>query len=137
MTENKTQPTAVKVSDFLATIDHPVRKADAVTIDAMMQTATGGRGTMWGTSIVGYGYTVGGPSAPAGTPWFDIGFSPRKANLVLYGMGDADPGLLASLGKHKLGKGCLYINKLSDVDVAVLQRLIDIKVANAHAERVE
>lgn len=123
---NKTRPTGASVADFLAAVDHPTRRADAQALDAIFREVTGWLPQMWGPSIVGYGsyhyvYDSGREGDMCAT-----GFSPRKANLVLYIMpGYQDYGdLLAGLGKHKLGKSCLYITRLATIDTGVLKRLI-------------
>ncbi|WP_417488074.1 DUF1801 domain-containing protein [Maricaulis sp.] len=126
MSENKTKPTTASPADFIATIEHPTRRADAETILAVMQRITGWEPRMWGPSIVGFGeYHYKYESGREGD-FMRTGFSPRKANLVLYiipGYSDyADK--LARLGKHKLGKSCLYINKLADIDMDVLEEII-------------
>ena len=126
MAENKTKPTDVAVSEFLDAVEHPTRKADALALDEMFRRVTGWSPQMWGPTIVGYGayhyrYESGREGDMCAT-----GFSPRKANLSLYIM----PGyqdyseIMGRLGKHKLGKACLYINKLADVDMAVLEELV-------------
>jgi hypothetical protein len=118
MAENKTKPSTASVSAFLAALEPERRRDDAQEIESMMAVATGKAAELWGPSIVGFGRT----DAPE---WFVIGFSPRKANLVLYGVsGKDDETLLAQLGKHKRGAGCLYIAKLDDIDRVVLRRLI-------------
>jgi len=126
MSENKTKPTATSPADFIATIDNPTRRADAETILAIMTRITGWEPRMWGPSIIGFGeYHYKYESGREGD-FMRTGFSPRKANLVLYiipGYSDyADK--LARLGKHKLGKSCLYINKLADIDMDVLEEII-------------
>ena len=126
MAENKTQPTTQSVADFIGAVDHPVRRADAEALDAMFRRATGWQPRMWGPTIIGYGqYHYTYDSGRAGD-FLATGFSPRKANLSVYIMpGYADfGGILARLGKHKIGKSCLYINKLADVDMAVLEELV-------------
>ena len=126
MTENKTQPTAVDVSDFIAAVDNPTRRADAETLDAMFRRVTGWQPRMWGPSLIGYGqYHYTYESGRTGD-FLATGFSPRKGNLVLYIMpGYADMGdMLDRLGKHKLGKSCLYINKLADVDMDVVEEIV-------------
>ena len=126
MTENKTQPTTVSVSDFIAAVEHPTRRADAETLDAMFRRVTGWQPRMWGPTIIGYGqYHYTYESGRTGD-FLATGFSPRKANLVLYIMpGYADFGhIMDRLGKHKLGKSCLYINKLADVDMGVVEELV-------------
>lgn len=125
-TENKTQPTGVPPEQFIAEVEHPVRRQDAQTLTELFGRATGVEPYMWGPSIVGYGsyhyrYASGREGdAPA------VGFSPRKANLALYGLTEApDSGaLLERLGKHRTSVACLYVNKLADVDLEVLEELI-------------
>ena len=124
--EPKTRPTDVPVADFIAGVENPQRRADAEVVRAMLAEVTGEQPVMWGPSIVGYGSYCG----PTGD-WPIIGFSPRKAQLVLYIMrGFADFGdQLARLGKHKTGGGCLYINRLDDVDLGVLREMAASSVA--------
>ena len=127
MAENKTQPSATSASEFIASIEHPTRRADAETMLAVMQRITGWQPRMWGPSIIGFGeYHYKYESGREGD-FMRTGFSPRKANLVLYIMpGYADySDKLARLGKHKIGKSCLYINKLADIDMAVLEEIIE------------
>lgn len=126
MAENKTKPTAVSPADFIASIEHPTRRADAETLDALFRRITGWKPRMWGPTIVGYGayhyvYDSGHEGDSLAT-----GFSPRKANQSLYIMpGYQEMGdLLDRLGKHKMGKACLYVNKLADVDMGVLEEII-------------
>lgn len=121
-----TVKTEVEVADFIAAVEHKTRHADAVTLDALFRKITGWRPRMWGPTIIGYGeyhyvYDTGHEGDCLAT-----GFSPRKANLVLYIMpGYQNYGeMLDRLGKHKLGKACLYINKLADIDIAVLEEII-------------
>ncbi len=126
MAENKTQPTAVEVRAFLDAVEHPTRRADALRLDEIFRDVTGFAPVMWGPSIVGYGrYHYRYASGREGD-FLATGFSPRKANLSIYIMpGYADFGdLMDRLGKHKTGKSCLYINKLADIDEAVLRVLI-------------
>ena len=120
--EQKTKPTAVSVADFIAGIEDPKRRADAEAVCALLAGATGEPAVMWGPSIVGFGaYHYRYASGHEGDAPL-VGFSPRKANLVFYlsGCDEGRGDLLARLGKHKAGKGCVYINRLSDVDPAVL-----------------
>jgi hypothetical protein len=127
MAENKTKPTEVTVADFIAAVPDPRRRAEAEAIDAIYRRVTGLEPRMWGPSIVGYGsYDYKYESGREGTSCRG-GFSPRKAALVLYLGGDEEPDaarLYAQLGKHSLGKVCLYIKRLGDVDLAVLERLV-------------
>lgn len=115
----KTRPTDASVADFIAAVENPTRRADAEWANAMLTGASGETPVMWGPSIVGYGSYRG----PTGD-WPIVGFSPRKAQLVLYVLGfPGQDALLARLGKHKTGSACLYINKLDDVDRDVLRQM--------------
>ena len=121
MAELKTQKTAASVKAYLAAVEPPQRRADAQVVAKLMREATGASPALWGPSIVGFGsYRYVYPSGREGE-WPIIGFSPRKANLVLYlaQASEQRAPLLARLGKHKTGKACLYLNKLSDVDLSV------------------
>ncbi len=126
MAELKTKPNTASVADFLATVDSPQKRADCKKIAAMMRRATGKRAKMWGPSIIGYGsYHYKYASGQEGD-WMITGYSPRKQAITLYimpGFSQYD-ALMKKLGKHKTGKSCLYINKLADVDEAVLETLI-------------
>lgn len=124
--EPKTKPTNASVADFLDAVPHPGRREDGKVVAALMAQVTGERPVMWGPTIVGYGSYRG----PTGD-WPIIGFSPRKANLVLYIMrGFKDSAdLLARLGKHKTGGGCLYLNRLNGVDLGALRTLCEESVA--------
>ncbi len=126
MSEQKTKPTGASVKKFLDGVDHEKREADAAVVNEMMERVTGLKGKMWGPTIVGFGnYHYKYASGHEGD-WFLTGFSPRKASLVLYimpGYGEFDD-IMARLGKHKTGRSCLYINKLEDVDLDVLEELI-------------
>ncbi len=123
---NKTVETDASVEAFLGKVEPPQRVADARVLIALMARVSGQPARLWGPSIIGFGsYAYRYESGHSGTS-LRIGFSPRKTNLVLYllsGEGD-QADLLARLGKHKTGKGCLYINKLADVDAGVLEELI-------------
>jgi hypothetical protein len=126
MPENKTKPTNVSVDAFLAKVEPEQRRADGRVLLDMMARITGEPPVMWGPSIIGFGTlhyrTEAGREGDIGR----IGFSPRKAQLVLY-LAVSMPGrdaLLATLGKHSTGKSCLYIRKLADVDLAVLEEMI-------------
>lgn len=126
MSTQKTLPTKVKVPDFLSTIDHEKRIEDAKKLIEIMKTVAKEKPVMWGPSIIGFGqFEYSFESGQSGI-WPLIGLSPRKANLVIYlsdGFADKEP-LLEKLGKHKASRGCLYINKLDDVDIKVLTQLI-------------
>ena len=126
----KTTKNAGSVKAFLATVENPQRRRDAETVVRMMRKITRKRATMWGTSIVGFGsYHYRNVSGREGD-WFLVGVSPRKQALTVYIMpGFSDyAGLLQRLGKHKTGRSCLYINKLEDVDLDVLEQLIERSV---------
>lgn len=131
MPENKTKPTTASVASYINAVDDPARRADAKELVQLMQRASGEKPTLWGPSIVGFGtrhyrYDSGREGdAPI------VAFSSRKAALVLYGLlghSDAD-ALLAKLGNHTTGKGCLYIKKLADVDSTILEKLIKKAIA--------
>ena len=127
MVENKTKPHNASVSAFLKAVENERRRSDALVVNELMTRITGEKPKMWGASIVGFGsYHYEYESGKEGD-FFLTGFSPRKASLVLYimpGYGEMDE-YLARLGKHKTGKSCFYINKLDDVDLAVLEKLIE------------
>ena len=126
MAEIKTKPTGVAVDAFIDAVAHPQRREDARRVRAMMERLSGQPAAMWGPSIIGFGsYHYKYDSGREGT-MCRLGFSPRKAELVLYVLteaADQDP-LLARLGKHKTGKCCLYIKSLDKVDRDVLEQLI-------------
>jgi hypothetical protein len=126
MAENKTQPTRASVESFLESVDDETKRADSYRLIEIMSGVTGEPAMMWGPSIVGFGthhYTY--DSGREGDMPI-TGFSPRKAALTLYLMGDwqENADLLQQLGKHKVGKGCLYIKRLTDIDENVLTALI-------------
>ena len=125
MAELKTKPTEASVAQFMSTVDEK-RRADAAALLDLMQQATGLAPKLWGPSIVGFGnYHYVYESGHEGDAML-IGFSPRKAALTLYVL-NGFPGqgeLLEKLGKHKIGKGCLYLNKLDDVHLPTLKKLI-------------
>lgn len=122
----KTKPTPVSVRDFLAGVDNPERRKDAETALSIYKSITGLDPKMWGPSIIGYGsYHYKYDSGREGD-MCAAGFSPRSSSMVFYLMGGApetDP-LFKRLGKYKTGRSCLYVNKLSDVDVGVLGQII-------------
>jgi len=126
MAQNKTQATDMPVTDFLNAVDPERRRLDGLRLNEIFQDVTGWTPRMWGPTIVGYGeYHYKYDSGREGD-FLATGFSPRKASLSLYimpGYHDLSPWL-ARLGKHKLGKSCLYINKLADVDETVLAEII-------------
>ncbi|MDQ0616164.1 DUF1801 domain-containing protein [Arthrobacter globiformis] len=126
MADNKTQGTGLSAHDFIAAVEHPVRRQDALRLRTLMAELTGQEPAMWGPTIVGLGrvhykYTTGREGDTAA-----VGYSPRKASLSLYGQTNApeSAALLDLLGKRKTGASCLYIDKLADVEEAVLAELI-------------
>lgn len=135
MAEIKTKPTQVTAADFIDAVDNPARREEARIVCAMMERVTGEPPRMWGPSIIGFGsYHYRYDSGHEGT-MCRLGFSPRKAQLVLYILtGDtAQKGQLARLGKHKTGKSCLYINTLADVDMGVLEEMTRDALAHMNA----
>jgi hypothetical protein len=135
MSELKTKVTKASVDKFLRSIKDEQARADCIKIAELMQKVTKTEPKMWGTSIVGFGsYHYKGASGREGD-WFITGFSPRKQALTLYLMGgfDDQAELLARLGKYSTGKGCLYINKLADVDSKVLKELVSRSVKKMKA----
>ncbi|MCW5695998.1 MAG: DUF1801 domain-containing protein [Bauldia sp.] len=139
MAENKTKPHAGSVAGFLAAVDPAAKRDDAEWLDAMMRRVTGEPARMWGDSIVGYGATHYAYASGREGDWFLAGFSPRKANLVLYITTGAEtyPALLDKLGKYRTGKSCLYINKLADVDRGVLEELVSRSVAHMKKQQAK
>jgi len=135
MAENKTKPTTKSGPEFLEQIEDPKRRTDCMTVARMMERLSGSEPKMWGDSIVGYGdYHYKYASGREGD-WFQVGFSPRKQNLTIYVMGYLEhySALLEGLGKYKHGKGCLYINKLEDVDLDVLEKLLSKSIKRLEA----
>lgn len=131
MAEIKTKPTKVSVGDFIAAVENGTRREDAKTLLKLFQKVTGWKARMWGPTIVGFGaYHYTYDTGHSGSICV-VGFSPRKANLVVY-VSDfpGKAGLLQKLGKHKGGlKQCLYMNSLADVDLTVLEKILKAGVA--------
>ena len=130
-TQNKTTANRASVTAFLKSIEHERRREDCRTIVGLMQDITGEKPVMWGSSIIGFGsYHYVYDSGREGD-MFITGVSPRKQNLVLYIMGgfSSYEKLLEQLGKHRTGKACLYVNKLEDVHLPTLRKLITRSVA--------
>lgn len=119
--EPKTKATKVSVADFVAAVPDETRRADANALLKLFKEVTGQKPVMWGPSIIGYGVY----QSPTG-PWPRTGFSPRKAEQVLYVLSSHPEvnALLAKLGKHRIGKSCLYIRKLADIDAGVLKQVV-------------
>jgi len=130
MTELKTKRTGASVRAFLDKVTDESRRKDCQTLVRVMKKATGAQPKMWGPSIIGFGdYRYKYPNGRE-NDWFLVGFSPRKQDLTLYIMAgfDKHDALLAKLGKHKTSKSCLYIKRLADIDVSVLENLISTSV---------
>lgn len=128
--ELKTKLNDAKVSDFLDTIENEEKRQDCYAIADIMREVSGFDAKMWGTAIVGFGsYRYKYDSGHEGEMCL-IGFSPRKANITIYGMAYLmqEESVRQGLGKHKAGKGCLYINKLSDINTDVLKKLLKISL---------
>jgi hypothetical protein len=134
--EPKTKATEVSVRDYVAAVENPTRRADAETLLDIYADITGMEPKMWGPSMIGYGSYDYEWKSCAGTA-MRAGFSPRKANMVLYMMsGYSDPvanekmiALREKLGKNKVGASCLYLNKLADVDMDILKQMIALDLA--------
>ena len=136
MSEPKTRPTGASVEDFLAAVPDERRRADARVVLELMRRVTGAAPEMWGPSIVGFGryrlaYASGGSAE-----WPVAAFSPRKQDLTLYITPEFGQyaGLMARLGKHRTGKSCLYLKRLADVDLGVLEELVTESVARVRAK---
>jgi hypothetical protein len=123
----KTKETTANVEGFLNKITDEQRRKDSFAVLTMMKKASGEAPKMWGSSIIGFGNKrFKSPTSGREVDWFLIGFSPRKTNLTLYLLNMQNHAAsLKKLGKHKIGGGCLYINKLDDVDSKVLQLMIN------------
>ena len=136
MAEAKTKPTQASVEDYIAAVEPASKREDAAVLDALFRKATGLLPQMWGPTIVGYGeYHYRYDSGHEGD-MCRAGFSPRKAkhSLYLLGCGGKDEqmeALLARLGKHSRGVGCLYVNKLADIHLAVLEEMIALGWQNS------
>lgn len=122
----KTTQNEASVDDFINAVTDEQKRKDSQVVLKMMKQASKQEPKMWGGSLIGFGkITVKSPASGREVDWFLLGFSPRKANLSLYlRLDKANTALLKKLGKHKTGVGCLYINKLSDVDLTVLKEMI-------------
>ena len=126
MSDNKTTVTDVAVDEYLSQVEPERRRVDAQRLDQIFREVSGFAPRRWGPSIVGYGRSHDRYESGREGDFRATGFAPRKANLVIYIMpGYTDfSGILARLGKHKIGKSCLYINKLDDIHLDVLKELI-------------
>lgn len=125
----KTRETEASVDDFIAAVSDETKRKDCLVLLKMMQEATKEKPKIWGSSIIGFGLKrYKSPTSGREVDWFKIGFSPRKANISMNLVLDLKQhaALLKKLGKHKSGVGCLYVNKLADVDLKVLKEIIKI-----------
>jgi hypothetical protein len=131
MAQSKTKPTSVSVAAFIEAVPDDTKRADARALIKLMQSASGEKPKMWGPSIIGFGSIHYKYDSGREGDMPLIGFSPRKAASVLYGLTgfSGSDALLAKLGKRTTGKGCLYIKKLADVDQKVLESMIARAVA--------
>lgn len=137
--ELKTKLNDASVEEFIGKIEDENMREDCRKVSEMMQKATGAEPKMWGASIVGFGtYNYKYASGREGE-WMEIGFSPRKQNLTLYMMSGFTKydELRAKLGKHKIGKSCLYVKCLSDLDEKVLMKMIEFSVENVRKGNIE
>jgi Domain of unknown function (DU1801) len=127
LAEIKTKQTSASVTGFLDSIQDEQKRKDCRVILKLMEKATKEKPKMWGSSMIGYGNVrYKSPATGREVDWFKIGFSPRKANLSLHLMDlQRHAEAFKKLGKFKTGSGCLYINKLEDVDIKVLEKIID------------
>ena len=128
MSELKTKKTELSVNKFLDTIADADRKKTSLAVLKLMKEVTKSEPKMWGTAIIGFGNHILKYDSGRELPWFPVGFSPRKGNLAVYLKGGVEKHkkALTKLGKHKTGKGCIYINKLEDVDLSVLKEMIKV-----------
>ena len=126
MSEIKTKVTTASVTDFIQAVENPTRRADGFKLLEIFSRITGEPAKMWGPTMVGFGqYHYKSERSSQEGDWMMTGFSPRKASLTLYVLSSEDySDLLAKLGKHKTSVACLYINKLADVNMDVLEELI-------------
>lgn len=127
MAELKTKKTELSVDAFIKKIPEAEKRKDALEIIKLMEKATKAKAKMWGSAIIGFGNKLLKYESGRELDWFVMGFSPRKQNFAFYipGTVEKQQTLLKKLGKHKTGKGCLYINKLEEVDIAVLKEIIN------------
>ena len=122
----KTKQNSSSVEDFINSIAEEQKRKDSLIILKLMENAMKEKPKMWGSSMIGFGFVrYKSPTSGREVDWFKIGFSPRKANLSLHLIDlQRHADALKKLGKHKTGSGCLYINKLEDVDIKILEKMI-------------
>ena len=134
LAEIKTKENAASVEDFLNSLPDATKRQDSFRILELMQKASGETPKMWGASMIGFGNKIyKSPTSGREVAWFKMGFAPRKANLSLHLINLKQHAVaLEKPGKHKTGDGCLYINKLSDADLKVLEEIINATAKNEH-----
>jgi Domain of unknown function (DU1801) len=127
---NKTVASSASPTDFIASLADPVQRTDAEKIAALFSKITKAPAKMWGANIIGFGDRKLVHASGRSMDWMLIAFAPRKANTVLYIMDGFPqyPDLLATLGKYKMGKSCLYLNKLADINMSVLEEMVERSV---------
>lgn len=133
----KTKQTSASVEGFINAVPDEQKRTDSFVLLEMMKKISGEVPKMWGSSIIGFGNKrYKSPASGREVDWLLMGFAPRKTNLSLYLMLDLKkhPGMLSKLGKHKAGVGCLYINKLSDIDLKVLREMIETSFKKGFVE---
>ncbi|NOS86317.1 MAG: DUF1801 domain-containing protein [Ignavibacteria bacterium] len=131
LAEIKTKQTEQSVEDFISSIKNEQKRKDSLILLKMFKKISGEKPKIWGSSIIGFGKKIyKSPATSREVEWFKLGFSPRKANISLQLVIDVrkHSDLLKNFGKHKAGVGCLYINKLADVDMKVLEKIINVAV---------
>ena len=135
--DRKTRPTDADVSSFLDAVADERRRTDAWAVLEAMRRLTGAEPTRWGGSIIGFGHQPYTTADGKEHDFFAVGLAPRKAALTLYGLtfDGSNDDLLARLGKHTTGKGCLYVKRLDDVDRDVLDELLARAWATNHVQR--
>ena len=128
LAEIKTKQTSASVASFIDSISDDQKRKDSHVIVKLMEKAMKEKPKMWGSSMIGFGNVrYKSPATGREVDWFKIGFSPRKANLSLHLINiEQHADALKKLGKHRTGVGCLYINKLEDVDIKILEKMIDV-----------
>jgi hypothetical protein len=133
MAENKTEATDASVDAYMAAIADPGRRSDCEALAKLMAKVAGQPPTLWGTSIVGFGSYHYKYASGREEDSCLLGFASRKGDISIYGLGTlmGRQELLTKLGKHKVGKGCLYISKMTDIDVKVLEQLLKKAVAES------
>ncbi len=139
MAEIKTKPTSASVEEFINSVKDEQKRKDSFVLLEMMKKAIGEEPKMWGTSLIGFGNVrLKSPATGREVDWLRIGFSPRNATLSLYISGDINQqyaAALEKLGKHKTGVGCLYLNKLEDIDMKVLKEMIDASLKREYFDK--